>query len=524
MVLRLLFTAFLLLLGCGGIEFSNPTDPYNISRPSNIAYKSFTDARDGQTYKSVVIGTQTWMAENLNYKASGSFCLGNVEGKDIDGKVTIKDTLVSDGGYCDIYGRLYDWATAKTVCPSGWHLPNNAEWNTLINFAGSDVTKLRSASGWKNDYDQSCNGTDNYGFSALPGSGNNNGHWWSASEYGSDYAYGRNIYCSSYYGSGNYNRDLLFSIRCVKGEIPYNTVTFNANGATSGNVPAEISVVSGDAAKLPEQGSLLKTGYVFNGWNTNNSGTGTKYEANFSLDIASDIILYANWVPIRTVTFDGNNATSGTAPFNMTAGSGFSITLPQQGTLEKNGYLFAGWNADNSGEGTNYRAGSSYSVKDDITLYAIWGVPCTITFAANGGGTAPESIATGSGASVQLPSMSRSGYTFEGWNTNSSGTGTKYGASSYYAVTEDVTLYAMWKSTAAPLGSIKITNSSKTAITRITIGSTTYSGVSAGGSTTINISAGTYKMTAYFAASGGTSIVNSRTVTVSSGATTTVTF
>jgi uncharacterized protein (TIGR02145 family) len=223
MVLRFLFIAFMLLIGCGDLSFDNLTDPRNVSHPDNIAYQSFTDSRDGKTYKSVVIGTQTWMAENLNYKTEdgSSYCAFNVERKETKQnmwgnqytEVTILDTLVNDGGYCDIYGRLYslyDWAKVKTVCPSGWHLPNNAEWNILINFVGSNAgTKLKSKSGWK----KSCNGTDDYGFSALPGSGSNGGDWLS---FQGEEPSGRNIGCSegTYYSSNN-----LVSVRCVKDEL-----------------------------------------------------------------------------------------------------------------------------------------------------------------------------------------------------------------------------------------------------------------------------------------------------------------
>ena len=180
MVLRFLFIASLFLLGCGELDFNNPNDPYNISLPSGISYKSFTDSRDGKTYKSVEIGTQTWMAENLNYKASGSYCIGNVEH---DG--SIYDTLVSNGGYCNIYGRLYDWKTAKTACPSGWHLPSKAE-----------ITALKAA-----------NSPDKYGFSVLPTS------WWSSKEDDGDCAYIWNAdgfwqYCKG--KSENYY------VRCVK--------------------------------------------------------------------------------------------------------------------------------------------------------------------------------------------------------------------------------------------------------------------------------------------------------------------
>jgi hypothetical protein len=72
---------------------------------------SFADARDGKKYGAVEIGIQTWMAENLNYNASGSKCSGNSESN------------------CQKYGRLYNWSTARNACPKGWHLPSDAEWS-----------------------------------------------------------------------------------------------------------------------------------------------------------------------------------------------------------------------------------------------------------------------------------------------------------------------------------------------------------------------------------------------------------
>lgn len=179
----------------------------------------------GKTYKTVKIGSQVWMAENLNYDVSGSKCYGK---KEIN---------------CSIYGRLYDWATAKTVCPSGWHLPKNADWDKLCRYVDSTSGKetpyesqtageyLKSKSGWTDLKGNSAgNGTDEFGFSALPGGFgtsdnafyglNNFGSWWSASEYedDSDYAYSRYIYYS--YNSVDYNHDdkqlSLLSVRCVK--------------------------------------------------------------------------------------------------------------------------------------------------------------------------------------------------------------------------------------------------------------------------------------------------------------------
>jgi uncharacterized protein (TIGR02145 family) len=115
---------------------------------------SFTDDRDGKKYKTVKIAEQIWMAENLGYRpeAGKSLCYEN------------------DNSNCDKYGRMYDWNIAVSVCPSGWHLPTENEWDELVGFVnvaggGEAGKKLRAASGWEDD----GNGTDDYGFSILPG-------------------------------------------------------------------------------------------------------------------------------------------------------------------------------------------------------------------------------------------------------------------------------------------------------------------------------------------------------------------
>jgi uncharacterized protein (TIGR02145 family) len=164
--------------------------------------------------KTAEIGGKTWMAENLNYKPSS----GN--------------TWCVDGeSYCDIYGRLYDWNTAKTVCPTGWHLPTRREWGDLAIAAGGTGTygaggtagkALKSASGWKNN----GNGTDDYGFSALPGGYINwsgsvyvagyFGYWWTATESSSSDAYYRNMdYEYNYVGEDFIYKEHGHSVRCV---------------------------------------------------------------------------------------------------------------------------------------------------------------------------------------------------------------------------------------------------------------------------------------------------------------------
>ena len=181
---------------------------------------SFKDSRDNKTYKMVKIGNQTWMAENLNYNASGSKCYDKQESN------------------CQKYGRLYDWSTAMKACPKGWHLPSKNEWTALTNFVGGGKTAgkyLKAVSGWNHSYyyntSKPADGADAYGFSALPGgfgSGlffvdfyyvGNFGSWWSATEESVNYVYVLSVGTNSD-GAGISNnggkRGSLQSVRCLQ--------------------------------------------------------------------------------------------------------------------------------------------------------------------------------------------------------------------------------------------------------------------------------------------------------------------
>ena len=171
---------------------------------------SITDSRDGQTYKTVTIGSQTWMAQNLNFETANSYCYND------------------STKYCEKYGRLYMWGAATIACPTGWHLPTEAEFKTLFTAVGGQSTAskiLKSTSGWNN----SGNGTDAYLFSALPAGYRNGGgeyisegsqaYFWSSTESNSNFVF--NIFL--HYNSGKAEeyvnlRDVGFSVRCVKGE------------------------------------------------------------------------------------------------------------------------------------------------------------------------------------------------------------------------------------------------------------------------------------------------------------------
>ncbi|MDR2593129.1 MAG: hypothetical protein LBC59_10080 [Chitinispirillales bacterium] len=176
------------------------------------------DSRDGRKYRTVKIGGKRWMAENLNYKPeSGKY-----------------RSIYSDNNfYGKKYGKLYDWHTARTICPVGYHLPCREEWNSLLNAAGGKETagkKLKARSGWdryivdKND----GNGTDDYGFSALPGGGfdkhfygyGSRGLWWAVTECGdSTTAYYIDIdsnYDEVMEGKPINMSDDALSVRCVQ--------------------------------------------------------------------------------------------------------------------------------------------------------------------------------------------------------------------------------------------------------------------------------------------------------------------
>jgi uncharacterized protein (TIGR02145 family) len=177
---------------------------------SATAQKSgtLTDSRDGKTYKTVTIGNQEWMAENLAYKpSSGKYWAYDDNKKNVD-----------------TYGYLYDWETACNVCPTGWHLPSHEEWTQLTDFVGSNPSvKLKAKEGWKSN----GNGTDDYGFSALPGGSRRytgafsniakDGAWWSSTETGSSDAWNRVMIPSNgkVFNIDDSKRN-GFSVRCIK--------------------------------------------------------------------------------------------------------------------------------------------------------------------------------------------------------------------------------------------------------------------------------------------------------------------
>lgn len=185
-----------------------------LNSSAQVEFGEYTDQRDSRVYKTVKIGSQTWMAENLAFKTdSGSWLYDNPE-----------DSTQS-------YGRLYDWNAAKHACPSGWHLPDKDEWMVLANFCGGEevaADKLKSVGEW-HTMEGISYGENTSGFSALPaGARTEDGDFVSLGKYAffwTSTPYG-NVYNNSYYVSLSYSGSWVglhnnspvygYSVRCVK--------------------------------------------------------------------------------------------------------------------------------------------------------------------------------------------------------------------------------------------------------------------------------------------------------------------
>ncbi len=197
-----------------------------------LAPNTFRDSRDNKVYKTVEIGNQVWMAENLKYTGNNG----------VQEHIPIYTEWVSSNnngwcyygnsdGYGSTYGVIYQWEAAKKACPDGWHLPTIAEWDELVDYLGEYATsKLAgNATLWKDGILTKNADFGTSGFSALP-CGKRTPHggqfkdmgeigwWWTASVDGNSDPYG----CNIYYGSQSNlskissNMGTGFYIRCIK--------------------------------------------------------------------------------------------------------------------------------------------------------------------------------------------------------------------------------------------------------------------------------------------------------------------
>jgi len=186
----------------------------------------------GECRSAIMRDGRRWMTENLNIVTEGSWCYGDTGYDEMQGRY-LTDAEVEAN--CAKYGRLYTWSAARAACPRGWKLPSREEWDTLVMRVGNypDIgyydagMKLKAGKGWYNN----GNGTDTTFadtlFWALPGGYRYSdgrfgyagyyGVWWTATAYGGERAYSRNMY----YNNNNVNEDYRgktdgFSVRCVE--------------------------------------------------------------------------------------------------------------------------------------------------------------------------------------------------------------------------------------------------------------------------------------------------------------------
>jgi len=255
----------------------------------------------------------------------------------------------------------------------------------------------------------------------------------------------------------------LFLYSCDLFSPSYN-ITYDSNGATAGVAPVDPSgYKQGKSITVMPSGTLVRDGYSFTGWNTLADGTGTSYLASATFSMGSaDVTLYAKWalIPTYTVTYDGNGATGGTLPTDSSSyQAGSIVTVRNSGTIVRSHYSFAAWNTLADGSGTSYTPAATFAMgSTNVTLYAKWTAEptYTVTYDGNGstGGTVPtdsSSYWTGNTVTVQSNgTMVRSHYSFTGWNTLASGTGTSYlPAATFTMSSANVTLYAKWTASEA---------------------------------------------------------------------------
>jgi len=196
-----------------------------------LYYSTISDY-DGNVYNTVKIGGQIWMAENLKTtKYNNGTDIPLVTDNTAWANLTTPAYCWynNNSSYKDTYGALYNWYTVNTgnLCPSGWHVPSDAEWTTLIDYLGGEPGGKLKETDTTHWHSPNIGATNESGFTALPGGvrdvsgmfGNIGyyGYWWSATEDGTDLAWYRDMtYNGSYVARYNTHKKLGFSVRCVR--------------------------------------------------------------------------------------------------------------------------------------------------------------------------------------------------------------------------------------------------------------------------------------------------------------------
>ena len=243
------------------------------------------------------------------------------------------------------------------------------------------------------------------------------------------------------------------------------TVTFahSSGSGTGGTLPPQQTRFFGESINLPDAPDATRTGFIFDGWNTAQDGlSGDNVAAEAPFLVLGNVTLYTAWIPEgaqRVIVHFNNNGGAGVIPSIENRYQGSTIPLPRDSSqFARLHHEFIGWSREPSNpvlttqaENAPYTFGASYTIPADavgeITFYAVWYRPnFSVNFVTNSG--TPATIGTESiarGASTVLPSISRSGYIFRGWDTLENGWGSRYAVGAPFQVFAQTTLYAIWE-------------------------------------------------------------------------------
>ena len=256
------------------------TDVPNVDKTTNFEFVACQDA-DGKNYKTVTIGTQTWMVENLKTtKYRNGDAIPSPAGDWSALTSGAQTAYNNDASYATKFGLLYNWyavADSRNIAPTGWHVPTDAEWTTLITYLGGESVaggKLKEA-GTANWYiSNNAIATNETGFSALPGGYRysdgafynevSDGYWWSSSESGANEAWSRSMdYDLNTADRIYYPKMDGFSVRCIKDDavtasLPTLTTT-NVTSLSFSTASSGGNISSDGGAAVTERGIVWST-------------------------------------------------------------------------------------------------------------------------------------------------------------------------------------------------------------------------------------------------------------------------
>ncbi|MCD7947369.1 MAG: InlB B-repeat-containing protein, partial [Oscillospiraceae bacterium] len=258
---------------------------------------------------------------------------------------------------------------------------------------------------------------------------------------------------------------------------PTYTLTYDDNYSSPSGVYDGGTYYDGDTVAIlgySDTGLGARSGYTFQGWNTESDGGGTSYTAGDSLTVTVDTVLYAQWkkdsgggggTTTYSVTYNANGGSGSYRDASLSKNTSYTIRTHTDAGISYSGYTFAGWNTAADGTGTSYTAGRSVTITGSMTLYAVWrdGTDALrVTYYASDAtsGTVPvDSTSYSEGDSVTVlyntGLLRRSGYYFSGWAFSETG-GTVLRPGTQFVIGDaDVQLYARWSTLTSGSGDLE---------------------------------------------------------------------